>query len=81
MSKSTTISAISERICRLSTWLEDEAPYAEFDQRHLDANTPEQAYWHLGYRAALADILALIKHETECTPDISIDCTPAGSGE
>jgi hypothetical protein len=32
-------------------WLETEAPYATFDQKHLDAHTPEQAYWHHGYQA------------------------------
>ena len=41
-------------------WLDDEAPYTECDQRHLDANTPERAYWHHGYQAALTDVIALL---------------------
>jgi hypothetical protein len=41
-------------------WLDEEAPYTECDQRHLDANTPERAYWHHGYQAALSDVLALL---------------------
>ena len=42
-------------------WLEAEAPYAAFDQKHLDADTPERAYWHHGYQAALTDVLNLLK--------------------
>jgi hypothetical protein len=43
----------------------DEAPYITADQRHLDANTPERAYWHYGYQAALRDVLALAERSTE----------------
>ncbi len=42
-------------------WMADEAPYVAADQRHLDANTPERAYWHYGYQAALRDVLDLIE--------------------
>lgn len=38
-------------------WLDEMAPFAEIDQRHLDADTPERAYWHLGYQAALTDVM------------------------
>ncbi|MDZ4790685.1 MAG: hypothetical protein SGJ17_05665 [Hyphomicrobiales bacterium] len=41
-------------------WLEDEAPYTEFDQRHLNGGSPEQAYWNHGYQAALQDLLNLL---------------------
>jgi len=41
----------------IRTWLEDEAPFTFSDQKHLDANTPERAYWHHGYQAALNDVL------------------------
>ena len=41
-------------------WLDDEAPYTESDQRHLDANTPERAYWHHGYQAALSDVIEML---------------------
>jgi hypothetical protein len=65
MSSKPTSSLVAERIRLLSHWLEDSAPYVEFDQRHLDAGTPEQAYWHLGYRAALWDVLTLLRHAAE----------------
>jgi len=40
-------------------WMAEDAPYAIADQRHLDGNTPERAYWHFGYETALGDILKL----------------------
>jgi hypothetical protein len=54
------IALLQRRRDGIRQWLEDEAPYTECDQRHLDANTPERAYWHHGYQAALADIIALL---------------------
>ena len=27
-------------------WLDEVAPYTAHDQKHLDENTPERAYWH-----------------------------------
>ncbi len=38
-------------------WLEDDAPFTEFDQKHLNQGSPEQAYWHHGYQAALHDLI------------------------
>ena len=38
-------------------WLADEAPVTFVDQKHLDADTPERAYWHHGYAQALDDVL------------------------
>lgn len=70
MTKSPASSTISTRISELDRWLEDEAPYARFDQHHLDAGTPARAYWHLGYASALRDALALIG-ETEGSADIA----------
>lgn len=64
-----TSGVIAERIRRLGAWLEDEAPYAQFDQRHLDTGTPEQAYWHLGYHTALRDVLTLLRSDIGSTPD------------
>jgi hypothetical protein len=54
------INRIRERRDDIRQWLEDEAPYTMADQKHLDEATPERAYWHLGYQAALTDVLALI---------------------
>jgi hypothetical protein len=56
---------IIQRIAQLGTWLEEEAPYALADQRHLDAHTPEQAYWHLGYHRGLSDMLSFLKEHAE----------------
>jgi hypothetical protein len=52
---------IRERLEDIQNWISDEAPYIVADQRHLDANTPERAYWHFGYQAALRDILKLVE--------------------
>jgi len=38
-------------------WLKETCPYVFADQKHLDASTPERAYWHYGYQAALGDVL------------------------
>lgn len=55
------ISAIGERMQCIRQWMADEAPYVAADQRHLDANSPERAYWHYGYQAALKDVLDLVE--------------------
>jgi hypothetical protein len=47
----------------IRAWLDDQAPYAAADQKHLDADTPERAYWHYGYQAALTDILEMLSSE------------------
>lgn len=49
---------IRERAENLKEWLQDNAPYISVDQRHLDADTVERAYWHYGYMVALRDTLA-----------------------
>lgn len=54
-------SAIRTRMQGIREWMAEEAPYITVDQRHLDANTPERAYWHYGYQAALSDVLAMIE--------------------
>lgn len=41
----------------ISDLLSDEAPYVVADQKHLEQYSPERAYWHHGYRAALQDLL------------------------
>ena len=54
------ITHLRQRRDGIRKWLDDEAPYTESDQHHLDANTPERAYWHHGYQAALGDVIALL---------------------
>lgn len=41
-------------------WLDDTAPYIFEDQKHLDSDTPERAYWHYGYMIALRVVLRLL---------------------
>jgi hypothetical protein len=48
---------LQERADAIGKWLSDNAPYVTADQKHLDENTPERAYWHYGYRAALLDAI------------------------
>ena len=57
MSESNPLSLLRRRRDGIREWLDDEAPYAATDQRHLDIDTPERAYWHHGYQAALTDVL------------------------
>ena len=54
------IMLLQQRRDGIRQWLDDAAPYTDGDQRHLDADTPERAYWHHGYQAALGDIIALL---------------------
>ncbi len=55
------IETIRGRMQGIRDWIADDAPYICADQRHLDEHTPERAYWHHGYQAALADVLALVE--------------------
>jgi hypothetical protein len=67
------ITLIEKRRDAIRQWLDDEAPYVTCDQRHLDAHTPEQAYWQYGYQAALADMLRLLLQSTSETTRSSED--------
>ena len=72
---------IMQRISQLGTWLEEEAPYALSDQRHLEAHSPEQAYWHLGYHRGLSDMLSFLKAHVEDSEDIASPSHAAEPGE
>ncbi|HEX4894062.1 MAG TPA: hypothetical protein VFV47_12285 [Hyphomicrobiaceae bacterium] len=72
---------ILQRAAELQDWLEKEAPYVQFDQRHLDAHTPEQAYWHFGYQSALNDLLVLIRTRTGGSADTASLHRTAGPDE
>jgi len=56
-------SMLRQRRDNIREWLDEEAPYTDVDQRHLDAHTPERAYWHHGYQAALNDIITMLALE------------------
>ena len=43
----------------IRNWLVSQAPFVAAEQKHLDAGSSEQAYWHFGYLAALADMMDL----------------------
>jgi hypothetical protein len=47
--------AVQQRMHQIRSWLSTEGARHCQDQRHLDVGTPERAYWHLGYLAALTD--------------------------
>ena len=53
MSESNPLSLLRRRRDGIRDWLDEEAPYTAADQKHLDSDTPERAYWHHGYQAAL----------------------------
>lgn len=55
------IDKFQERADGMKEWLVENAPYIAADQKHLDENTVERAYWHYGYRAALLDVIKLLK--------------------
>lgn len=61
MKNTPTYALIEQRRNGIRNWLEETAPYIGADQKHLDAATPEQAYWHFGYERALTDVLALLQ--------------------
>jgi hypothetical protein len=65
MSESNPFSFLRRRRDNIRDWLDDEAPYTALDQRHLDADTPERAYWHHGYQAALTDVLEILSSADE----------------
>lgn len=62
---------LEDRRDGIGDWITEYAPYIAADQKHLDEDTPERAYWHYGYRAALVDVLNLV-------PTASPPPTPAG---
>lgn len=44
----------------IAEWLSLNAPNCQEEQRHLDAESDERAYWHYGYMIAMRDVLALL---------------------
>lgn len=60
MSNTYDIAVLIRRRDGIRDWLDEEAPYTVVDQKHLDAHTPERAYWHYGYQAALTDVIDML---------------------
>ncbi len=65
MTDQRSIALLRERRRQINQWLDEEAPYTEADQLHLDVGTPERAYWHHGYQAGLADAIQLLTRTAE----------------
>jgi hypothetical protein len=65
MSDNKAFSLLLRRRDGIREWLDDEAPYTAHDQRHLEADTAERAYWHHGYQAALTDVLEMLSTADE----------------
>jgi len=51
---------LSRRISELSRWLNESPFKCQVEQKHLDANSVEEAYWHYGYLCALRDVVSLM---------------------
>jgi hypothetical protein len=66
------VSLLRQRRDSIREWLDEEAPYTDVDQRHLDSHTSERAYWHHGYQAALSDIMALLMLEAGKNDNVDI---------
>ena len=60
MSAEGNLAVLLERRDRIRDWLARQTEHATFEQKHLDAGTPEQTYWHHGYQSALDDMLKLL---------------------
>jgi hypothetical protein len=60
------IKTILNRIDAVSALIDSGTNAVELaQQRHLDAASPERAYWHAGYRSALIDALRLLETADE----------------
>ena len=51
---------LDRRISAIEAWLRENSPEVVQEQRHLDADTLERAYWHYGYLVALRDVRKLL---------------------
>jgi len=58
------IALLRQRRDGICDWLADEAPHTAADQKHLETASPERAYWHHGYQAALNDVIELLNPVT-----------------
>jgi hypothetical protein len=60
MSAEERLEVLAQRRDEIRDWLSGEASFTRTDQKHLDSDTPEQAYWHHGYQSALDDIIKFL---------------------
>ena len=59
MSAEERMAILMQRRDQIREWLTGEAAYTKTEQKHLDSDTAEQAYWHHGYQSALDDMIEL----------------------
>jgi len=59
--------AMQIRRNELEAWLNENGADCASEHRHLDAETPEQIYWHFGYLTALIDALTLLENASAPT--------------
>lgn len=64
----TPIEKMQQRADGIRDWIADNAPYCSVDQKHLDEHSPERAYWHYGYQAALNDAIKLLSGDSKPEP-------------
>ncbi len=57
MMNDTLVAALVRRRSEMLDWLESQRPDIDEEQKHLSNGSQEQAYWHHGYQAALADVV------------------------
>jgi hypothetical protein len=60
MSAEENLAILTRRRDDIRAWLAEAAHVEICRQGHLEADTPEQAYWHHGYQAALDDMITLL---------------------
>lgn len=58
------VAKLQHRYDAMVRWLQEDHPEVS-QQKHLNAGSVEQAYWHYGYAIALRDVLTLLQKEDE----------------
>lgn len=56
------LAEIRKQMDDLHSWLHENAPNIAEEQKHLDAGSEAQKYWHYGRLIALNDILRMHSH-------------------
>jgi hypothetical protein len=72
MSDGSNIGQIRRRRDGIREWLDEEAPLTAVEQKHLDEGSPERAYWHHGYQAALTDVMDMLTSADQIYDSVGI---------
>lgn len=65
MAKNFELTELSSRMFGIGTWLDQAGARHLTENRHLDIDSPESAYWHAGYHQALADAIRVLSASIE----------------